>query len=159
MSANCGFAVMAPLPVFPEISEEMDRTRRQETVREYRKALEEAFLGAIRQGMLKFALPEERVLDYTDTVARIELVKGRRSAPGIRLEELIAQELQWKSGDDPVQRFNVRGNWTDRKFGNSAFSRRVDEAVLTMLGMSGEESEQWLEDFLAPLREKMTQPG
>ena len=46
-------------------------------------------MGAIRLGMLAFSLPEDKVLDYTETVRRIELVKGRRSTPGIRLEELI----------------------------------------------------------------------
>ena len=86
---------------------------------------------------------------------KIELVKGKRSTPGIRLEELIKNELQWKPGVDPVKRFNVRGNWTDRKFGNGDY-RRVDEAVFNMLGMSEEEQRTWLDRFLSPMREGMS---
>ena len=97
-------------------------------------------------------LPEDKILDYTEAVRKIELVKGKRSTPGIRLEELIKNELQWKPGMDPVESFNVRGNWTDRKFGNGDY-RRVDEAVFNMLGMSEEEQRTWLDRFLAPMRE------
>ena len=43
-------------------------------------------------------------------------------------------ELPWKAGMDPVEEFNVRGNWTNRKFGNSTFYRNVDTAVQDMLG-------------------------
>ena len=86
---------------------------------------------------------------------KIELVKGRRSTSGIRLEELIKNELSWKPGMDPVERFNVRGNWTDRKFWNGDY-RRVDEAVFNMLGMSEEEQRTWLDRFLAPMREGMS---
>lgn len=113
-------------------------------------------MDAIRSGLLLFLLPENRVLAYTDTVARIELVKGRRSTPAIRLEELIKNELPWKPGMDPVRQFNVRGNWTNRKFGNSIFYRNVDDAVREMLGLTNEESERWMDDFLAPLKEEMT---
>ena len=66
-------------------------------------------MDAIKTGMLSFALPEDKVLDYTEAVSKIELVKGKCSTPGIRLEELIKNELQWKPGADPVKRFNVRG--------------------------------------------------
>ena len=116
--------------------------------------MEKMILGAIRDGFLAFALQEDKVLDYTDTVRRIELVKGRKSNPGVRLEELIKNELTWKPGMDPVESFNVRGNWTDRKFGNGDY-RRVDEAVMRMLGMNEEEQRSWLDRFLAPLREGM----
>ena len=164
-SANSGFAVMAKLPPAPLLTkyeEDMDWTRRREAekenkekIREYRKRLEEEWIGAIRDGLLHFALPEERVLDYTDTVGRIELLKGRRSTPGVRLEELIERELKWENDDDPLERFNVRGNWTNRKFGNSGSYRQVDEAVHQMLGLTQEEREAWLGAFLAPMREKL----
>lgn len=149
MSANCGFAVICPVP--PTLEQPVHPTE----IAEYRDRLEKVMLDAIRTGMLSFALPEDKVLDYTDTVRRIELVKGRRSTPGIRLEELIKNELQWKNGTDPVEKFNVRGNWTDRKFGNGDY-RRVDEAVFNMLGMSEEEQRTWLDQFLAPMREGMS---
>lgn len=170
MSANCGFVVMALLPSAPVLStitnEEpgsMDWMEREEREREnkeklktYRITLETVFIDAIRQEMIDFCLPEDRVLDYTDTVARVELVKGRSSTPGVRLEELIEQELQWRAGDDPVKQFNVRGNWTNRKFGNSGSYRYVDAAARQMLRLSTEESAAWLTDFLKPVREKMT---
>ena len=146
MSANCGFAVICPVPNMPDDPED---------IKEYREELEKTMLDAIRSGMQAFALPDDRVLDYTDTIRRIELVKGRRSTPGIRLEELIKNELTWKPGADPVERFNVRGNWTDRKFGNGDY-RRVDEAVMRMLGMDEEEQLSWMNRFLAPLREGMS---
>ena len=112
MSANCGFAVVAPLPEVPTLSsisspssdegeeitwEERERIEQEnkEKLKEYRKRLETVFIETIRSGMLKFCLPENRVLDYTDTVGRIELVKGKTSTPGIRLEELISRELKW----------------------------------------------------------------
>ena len=165
-SANCGFAVMAvlpPVPALTKLDEDMEYGERREAekenkekIREYRLLLEEEWIGAIRDGLLHFSLPEERVLDYTDTVGRIELLKGRRSTPGVRLEELIERELKWESGDDPLERFNVRGNWTNRKFGNSGSYRQVDEAVHQMLGLTQEECEAWLTAFLAPMREKMT---
>ena len=111
-------------------------------------------MDAIRTGLLSFSLPEDKVLDYTDTVRNVELVKGKRSTPGIRLEELIESELQWSDGDDPIERFNVRGNWTDRKFGNGDY-RRVEEAVHNMLGLNQEVWEQWIMDFLKPVRERL----
>lgn len=168
-SANCGFTVMSHLPQAPDFRsesdlEEMDYEDRRiaekadrEAMKAYRNELETVFMDAIRNGMISFSIPENRVLDYTDTVARVELVKGRRSAPGVRLEELIEKELPWKNGDDPIQRFNVRGNWTDRKFGNSSFYRRVESALHSMLGMTEAECEAWLKDYLKPIREKMTE--
>ena len=159
MSANSGFAVIAPMPQVPVICPTEDFSQRLDQkaiLQEYREQLETAFMDAIRSGLLSFSLPENRVLDYTDTVARIELVKGRRSTTAIRLEELIKNELPWKPGMDPVRQFNVRGNWTNRKFGNSIFYRNVDDAVREMLGLTNEESERWMDDFLAPLKEEMT---
>lgn len=169
MSANCGFAVMSPLPAVPELviytDEElrcMDLEERQRTEQEnetklaaYRIKLEKTFMEAICSGLLAFALPEERVLDYTDTIARIELVKGKASTPGVHLEELIINELQWEAEDDPVRQFNVRGNWTTRKFGNSGDYRHVDAHTCHMLGMREEECQKWIFDFLAPMRETM----
>ena len=168
-SANCGFVVMSHLPKAPALTseedlEEMDYEDRRSAekadraaLKAYWNELETVFMDAIRDGMISFSLPENRVLDYTDTVARVELVKGRRSAPGIRLEELIEKELPWKNGDDPIQRFNVRGNWTNRKFGNSSSYRRVEGALHSMLGMTEAECEAWLKDYLKPIREKMTE--
>lgn len=168
-SANCGFAVMSAFPPTPGIRSETEldqmsyEERRatekaeREKIKAYRQELETVFINAIREGMISFALPEDKVLDYTDTVARVELVKGRRSAPGLRLEELIEQELPWKSGDDPVQKFNVRGNWTDRKYGNSSTYRRVESALHAMLGMTEAECEAWLNEYLKPIRERMTE--
>ena len=150
MSANCGFAVICPIPKYSP----SEPARPTETV-EYRDRLEKLMLDTIRNGFLAFALPEERVLDYTDTVRRIELVKGRRSTPGVRLEQLIEQELKWDKGMDPVERFNVRGNWTDRKFGNGDY-RRVEKAVFNMLGMNEVEQHSWQERFLSSLRVGMS---
>ena len=65
-------------------------------------------LLCIRSGLFAFSMPKEKVLDYTDTVARIELVKGRASTPAKRLEEFIEKELNWDAGDDPVAQFNIR---------------------------------------------------
>ena len=152
MSANCGFAVICPVPSFTPSDSDHPT---QAEISDYRETLEKMMMGAIRSGMLTFSLPEDRVLDYTETVRRMELVKGRRSTPGIRLEELIKNELSWKPGTDPVDRFNVRGNWTDRKFGNGDY-RPVDEAVMRMLKMNEEEQRLWLDRFLAPLREEMS---
>ena len=152
MSANCGFAVICPVPSFTPSDSDHPT---QAEISDYRETLEKMMMGAIRSGMLAFSLPEDKVLDYTETVRRIELVKGRRSTLGIRLEELIKNELSWKPGTDPVERFNVRGNWTDRKFGNGDY-RRVDEAVMRMLEMNEEEQHLWLDRFLAPLREEMS---
>ena len=164
-SANCGFAVMSRLPEPPEINAptegmvkecaELRDVERERKLKEYRTELEEVFLEAIKTGLLSFRLPEDRILDYIDTVARVELVKGKRSTPGVRLEELIERELKWENGDDPVKQFNIRGNWTTRKYGNSGSYRHVDSAVQKMLGMTFEESQQWLLDFLAPMRETM----
>lgn len=169
MSANSGFAVISPFPIPPvlmEMGEIADYDQRRAAEREnrgrldaYRRELESVFIDAIRTGLLAFSLPEDRVLDYTDTVYRIELVKGRRSAAGIRLEELIRNDLQWKPGMDPVERFNVRGNWTNRKFGNSCDYRDVDKAVQNMLGMDASEKETWIEAFLEPVREKLATEG
>lgn len=169
MSANCGFAVMSPLPAPPTLftytDEElrsMDWIERQtieqenrEKQEEYRGILEDTFIGAIRSGLLSFALPEERVLDYTDTIARIELVRGKRTMPSVRLEDFIERELQWEAGDDPVAQFNIRGNWTSRKFGNSGEYRHVEAHTCSMLGMDDKECQKWIFDFLAPMRETM----
>ena len=173
MSANCGFAVVAPLPEVPTLSsitspssdegeeitwEERERIEQEnkEKLKEYRKRLETVFIETIRSGMLKFCLPENRVLDYTDTVGRIELVKGKTSTPGIRLEELISRELKWKKESDPVKNFNVKINWTSRKFGNGDY-RRVDDVVVRMLDMTEEEKRQWFDDFSAPIRERLAE--
>ncbi len=164
-SANCGFAVicpMIPLPEMKAVDEIEDWSERREAdnenreiISEYRAELETVMLNSIRKGLLDFKLPEERVLDYVDTVGRVELIKGRPSMPQVRVEEFIKQELDWESGDDPVAQFNVRGNWTSRKFGFSGEYRHVDAAVQQMLGMNGEESWKWMTDFLAPAMEKM----
>lgn len=166
-SACSGFAVISPLPEAPYIVadkelEEMNREARKQAekenekrISEYRTVLEKTLIDSIRNGLLSFSLPKERVLDYADTIGRVEIVKGRTSTPQARLEELIERELKWKDGDDPVVQFNVRGNWTTRKFGYSAFYRHVDIAVRRMLKMKEEENEKWLDDFLAPVGEKM----
>ncbi len=168
MSANCGFIVISSLPPAPVISAptgeeraQMSRTERKQIedenkakLREYRDTLEKTFMDAIRSGMLSFSLPEDPVLDYTDTVARVELIKGRTSTPGVRLEEFIGRELDWDAGDDPVKQYNVRSNWTTRKFGNGD-DRQVDVHTCTMLGMGDEEHMQWLYRFLEPMREKV----
>ncbi len=172
-SANSGFAVMSRFPEPPVINrltdeelQEMNYAERRAVeedreckLKEYRAELEEVFLEAIKTGLLEFCMPKERVLDYIDTVARVELMKGKRSVPGIRLEELIKQELHWGNSDDPVKQFNIRGNWTTRKYGNSVEYRDVDSGVQKMLKMTADESRQWLEDFLLPLREKMKNSG
>ena len=172
MSANCGFAVISALPSIPELlsipadstndAEKMSWEERKvaeeenrQLLRQYRTQLENSMLDSIRRGMLDFSLPENRVLDYTDTVRRVELVKGRASFPQTRLEELIEKDLQWKPGDDPLERFNVRGNWTSRKFGNSSGYRAVDMALISMLGLDSKEQDEWLQRFTAPMREKM----
>ena len=118
MSANCGFAVICPVPSFTPSDSDHPT---QAEISDYREISEKTMLDAIRDGFLTFAIPEDKVLDYTDTVRRIELVKGRRSTPGVRLEQLIEQELKWDKEVDPVEKFNVRGNWTDRKFGNGDY--------------------------------------
>ena len=66
----------------------------RDKLEKYRAALENTFIGAIRSGLLAFALPEERVLDYTDTVARIELVRGKTTMPAVRLDDFIDRELR-----------------------------------------------------------------
>ena len=151
MSANCGFAVICPLATSNPSDVNEPTT---DELKEYSKNLKATMLESIRSGMLTFCLPEERVLNYTDTVRRIELVKGRTSTPGIRLEELIQRELNWENDVDPVEKFNVRGNWTDRKFGNGDY-RRVESHTFDMIGMTEEEREKWLDDFLKPMRETM----
>lgn len=168
MSANCGFAVITSVPPAPTLStfstdedEKMSREEKRKAeeendakLKEYRTELETLMLDSIRRGMLDFALPEYKVLDYTDTVRRIELVKGRTSTPGVRLEEMIERELKWKEGADPVEAFNVRGNWGSRKFGNGDY-RHVEKAVFNMLGMNEAEQTAWMDRFLAPMRERM----
>ena len=163
MSANCGFIVVSELPATPalfskEELEQMDYMERRcadeknrEAAEEYRAVLETTFINAIRQGLLNFSLPENRVLDYTDTIARVELVKGRRSTPGVRLEEWIERELTWEPGDDPVAQYNIKSNWDRRKFGNSGEYRDVAGHTQMMLSMTRDESLQWLTDFLKPV--------
>ena len=70
------------------------------------------------------------------------------------MEELITLELNRNVGDDPVEQFNVRGNWTTRKFGNGDY-RPVDVHTFDMLCMDDSEREEWREDFLEPFRESM----
>lgn len=168
MSANCGFAVICALPTAPGLTSLLDlekmsweeRRRAEEEnerlLKAYRTQLETSMQDAIRTGLIAFSLPEEKVLDYTDTVRRVELVKGRPSFPQTRLEELIEQELKWAAGADPMTAFNVRGNWTSRKFGNSTGYRAVDMAVINMLGLNDEEQNEWLKRFTAPMRERMS---
>lgn len=152
MSANSGFAVISALPLFTPVDPEQPTV---DELKEYRSRLEEEWISAIRSGLFAFSMPKEKVLDYTDTVARIELVKGRASTPAKRLEEFIEKELNWDAGDDPVAQFNIRGNWTNRKFGNSGSYRHVEEAVCYMLGLTATEAQKWIFDFLAPMRETM----
>ena len=160
MSANSGFVVMSPLPEAPKIEKpdpnlpfgeqlELEEENREKADK-YAQLLEKTFIDAIRKGMLDFGLPEERVLDYTDTVASAELIKAKPSTPSGRLEEFIERSFEWEQGDDPVAQFNVRCNWGTRKFGNSTFYRHVDAAVQEMLGMTYEESRTWLTDFIQP---------
>ena len=163
MSANCGFIVVSELPAIPALfsKEELDQMdymerrsayeQNREAAEEYRAVLETTFINAIRQGLLNFSLPENRVLDYTDTIARVELVKGRRSTPGVRLEEWIERELTWEAGDDPVAQYNIKSNWDRRKFGNSSEYRDVTGHTQMMLGMTRDESLRWLTDFLKPV--------
>ena len=112
-------------------------------------------INAIKAGFLDFCLPENRVLDYTDTIARVELIKGRRSTSGVRLEEWIERYFNWKPDDDPVKLYNVKSNWGTRKFGNSGGYRHVEEAVHSMLAMDNSESRQWMTDFMKPMTEKV----
>jgi len=152
MSANCGFAVISAFPPFTPAD---PNYLTGEELKAFRAELEKTCLASIRSGLLSFSLPENHVLDYTDTVARIELVKGKPSFPATRLEELIEQELEWKNGVDPLEYFNVRGNWTSRKYGNSTVYRPVEIALQQMLEMSEDEYRKWQVDFLAPIREKL----
>ena len=168
MSANCGFAVISPLLPAPTLTSEdeqekmeyVERRKAEEEnkclLKEHRSRLETMLIDAIRRGMEEFCLPEDKVLDYTDTVRRVELVKGRASFPQTRLEELIERDLNWAAGADPMTAFNVRGNWTSRKFGNNTGYRSVDMAVINMLGLNDEEQHEWLQRFTAPMREKMS---
>ena len=163
MSANCGFIVVSELPHFNPVfsKEELDQVdymerrcadeQNREAAEEYRAVLEIAFINAIRQGFLDFSLPENRVLDYTDTIARVEFVKGKRSTPGVRLEEWIERELIWEPGDDPVAQYNIKSNWDRRKFGNSGEYRDVTGHTQMMLGMTHDEAMKWLTDFLKPV--------
>lgn len=163
-SAYCGFAVICPMPVVPDLVpqnelDQMNWDRRgkaehenREKTKTYRAELEEMMLAAIRSGMLKFCLPEKCVLDYTDMVARIELVKGKPTMPQVRLEELIEQELMFEKGQDPLEHFDVRGNFTSRKYGNSPWYRRVDEAVCEMLQMNDGEQKVWIDRFMESIR-------
>lgn len=59
------------------------------------------------------------------------------------------------AGDDPIERYNIKSNWTQRKFGNSGEYRHVDAHTCAMLGMNGDECQKWIFDFLAPMREGM----
>ena len=169
MSANCGFAVISRLPALPDLcslstdgkdgaltwsEREKIEWENREKLKAYRATLEKMMIDAIRDGFLAFCLPEDRVLDYTDTVRNVELIKGRTSTPVARLEELIEQKLNWNAGDDPVERFNVRGNWTTRKFGNGDY-RSVDIHTCDMLGLNEEEYKKWQWDFFAPMQESM----
>lgn len=164
MSANCGFVVISALPQPPVLAslddslEYIERLKAEKDnerlVKEYRKTIEDEMLNAIRKGFLDFYIPENRVLDYTDTIRNVELVKGKRSTPGIRLEELIERQLNWKSGSDPVKDFNPRGNCDSRKFGYGDY-RDVDVAVRKMLNLSKEEEKEWESRLYAPLRDLM----
>ena len=147
-NAACGFSVVCALPVLPIEREEADETQRME----YRDELKEEILTAIRSGLMEFCLPEEHVLNYTDTVSRVEFIKGKPSMPAVRLEELIEQELKWKKGEDPLQSFRVWSNYTTRKFGNSPWYRSVGEATANMLGLDEEEQKMWMEDFMYAVR-------
>ncbi len=168
-SANCGFVVISGFPIppvltalTPEERDSMNGMERQETegknrelIAAYRKELEKTMLESIRSGMLAFCLPEDRVLDYTETVARVELVKGRASTPAFRLEEFIESCPKWDAGDEPAAQYNIKSNWTSRKFGNSDSCRSVDEHTCAMLRMYEEECRKWLSAFLEPISTKL----
>ena len=55
-----------------------------------------------------------------------------------------------------MKNFNVKINWTSRKFGNGDY-RRVDDVVVRMLDMTEEEKRQWFDDFSAPIRERLAE--
>ena len=78
MSANCGFAAISAIPPFKPADPDQPT---EEELKAYRAELEKTWLTSIRASLLAFSLPPERVLDYTDSVARIELVKGKPSFP------------------------------------------------------------------------------
>lgn len=142
MSANSGFMTISPLPDMPE-DDNLDRAA-------YREKLGEAFLQSIKEGLLDFSVSE----DITDTYVQcmnIQLIKGGNSVAMNRLIEQVEQ-LHWKSGDDPIDHFNVRGNFAERKYGNSPFYRRVEEGVFRMLGMDETERKEWMERFTEPYR-------
>ena len=150
-NANCGFAVCAPMPSLPETEdEELSR----EKLMSYRDTLEQTMISTIKTGFLAFCLPEDPVADYVDTIARVELVKGKPTTPLTRVEELI-KEIEWPKDADPSTAFRIRSNFDSRKFGNSPWYRRVDEAVCKMLIMTDEEEKQWLDRFMAPVRERL----
>ena len=147
-NASTGFIVIAPLPQIPASgasAEESVKTE-MEPLKEYRTLLETTILDTIRSGFLAFSLPEELVLNYTETIERIELVKGKPSTPAVRVEEFI-KELEWKKDADPSTAYRVRSNMTSRKFGYSPLYRHVDDAVCNMLMMTEEERNVWMEKF------------
>jgi len=163
-SANSGFAVICALPqlpmlaaskdmeaMHPDIQREAEKDNARK-LKEFREALEQMMIDAIRSGFLDFELPENKVLDYTDIIARVELVRGKATNPAARLEDLIRQELDWDSGQDPLEHFNVRGNWTTRKFGNSPEYRSVNDAVFDMLDMDESDRESWYKAFAGSMK-------
>ena len=84
-SANSGFRVACPFA-------------------SSRLELERAMLSAIREGMVGFNYPVERVADYTDVIGRVELVKGKKSMPLARMQEYI-DGLLFDKGMDPSTSF------------------------------------------------------
>lgn len=152
-NCNCGFAACAPLPIIPAPADGIELSR--EELRLYRENLEQTIISTIRSAMLAFCLPENPVADYVDTVARVELVKGKPTTPLTRVEELI-KGIEWPKDTEPSEAFRVRSNFDSRKFGNSPWYRRVDEAVCKMLLMTDEEEKAWLDRFMAPVRERLS---
>lgn len=169
MSANCGFITISELVNQTEVNVDTassnevnfdtevnldtasERLQEGTRVSEYKEQLSTVFIDAVRNGLLNFTLPENRVNDYISQFTRVEFIKGKRSTPGIRLEEWIERERLWEPDDDPVEQYNIRSNWTTRKFGNSGSYRHVDAAVQRMLGMTIDESHKWMIDFLKPM--------
>lgn len=150
-SANCGFVVICPVPDKPE----SDVNISHEEIVEFRRTFEQKILDSIRSGMLAFSLPEDKVLDYIDTIKNIEIVRGKQSMPAARLEELIEQEIKWEKGEDPIERFNVRGNFTHRKYGNNVYYRNVSDSLCNMLEMNDVERKVWIDEYFGTLREKI----
>ena len=166
-SANSGFAVICSMPslpivvsneelenMLPDIRREAALENRQKIL-DCRRELEQEMIDAIRSGFLTFSLPEEKVQDYVDSIARVELVRGKPSAPATRLDELIQLELVWERGQDPLESFNVRGNFTSRKFGNSPLYRNVQDAVFEMLNMDDEERNRWTDTFIGTMTKNL----